>query len=95
MAGTHITSQQAINTFDTSIKNIGEARNKAVEGKTHWSLFGLHIPKGPLAMFSQGDISRINERYDRAEQLSGQICSQITQALAQMCNVKDSSQGDT
>lgn len=84
MANSPISNQQVLSSYGKALTNLKSAHDKAMDGATHFHVFGLSIPKGPLGIFSQGKTSQIDQNYQQAIQIEGQIYNSITQGLGLM-----------
>lgn len=79
-----ISNNQVLGSYGQALQNLKTQHDKAVDGVTHFHVFGLSIPKGPLGIFSQGKQSQIDQNYQQAIQIEGQIYDSITKGLGLM-----------
>ena len=87
MPNSPVNNGQLIGSYGKAMTNLKSAHDKAMDGATHFHVFGLSIPKGPLGMFSQGKQSQIDQNYQQAVQIEGQIYNNISQGLGLMAKM--------
>lgn len=75
---TPINNQQVLSSYDKALANLKSAHDQDMENATHFSVLGLHIPKGP---FGSSKAQQVESNYQQCVQIEGQIFSNITQML--------------